>query len=231
MNQNNSAERRFGWRASLLVLACGLGLFVARGRAQTWITYDPSLGTLPEAQGFTRMDEGGSPNPTVSGGRLEQGPTSYFARQFWQSISQVPIDFGNGFTLEATIKVLQSSYEPDTCIEGQRTGYYLGVTDRGNRTIDVGLGCHTVFIGNDDREDVSTAPSTAFDATDAFHTYRVVVNNDGGTLYIDDEPVLFTPLGKPSSAPANRIYFGDGSVRGWSWTQLSMLRYTLTDAP
>jgi hypothetical protein len=214
-----------------MVLAFVVGLSTS-GHAQTWTTYDPSLGTLPEAQGFTRMDEGGSPNPTVTGGMLNQGPTSYFARQYWQSISEVPIDFANGFTLEATLKVLQSSYEPDTCIEGQRAGYYLGVTDKDGRSFDVGMGCHGLFIGNDDREDVSTAPFAAFDSTDAFHTYRLVVTDKGGTLYIDNKSVLSTPLGKPIASPVpNRVYFGDGSSRGWSWTQLSIFRYTLTDTP
>jgi hypothetical protein len=213
-----------------MVLACAVGLFTAPGLAQTWTTYDPSLGTLPEAQGFTRMDNGGSADPTVTNGMLNQGATAYFGYQYWYSDSPVPIDFSNGFTLQANLKVLQSSYEPDTCIEGQRAGYYLSVTDKDSRLIDVGIGCHGLFIANDDRQDVSTAPFTAFDATDAFHTFRLVVTVDGGALYIDDNPVLFTPLGQPTSDPPNRVYFGDGSVRGWSMTQLGLFRFTLTDA-
>jgi hypothetical protein len=230
MKRPTLQKEQFTWKAALLVLGCAVGLSTAPGQAQTWTSYDANLGTLPEAQGFTKADEGGSPAPTVADGWLNQGPTAYFARQYWFSISQVPIDFVGGFTLEATFKILESSYEPDTCIEGQRAGYYLGVSDKDGREIDVGIGCHGLFIGNDDREDVSTAPFTSFDTTDASHTYRLVVTGDGGTLYIDDAPVLFEPLGEPTSAPANRVYFGDGSVRGWSQTQLRLFRYTLTGA-
>jgi hypothetical protein len=230
MKRPTVQKEQFPWKAALLVLACAVGLSAAPGQAETWITYDANLGTLPELQGFTRADEGGSADPTVTDGMLNQGPTAYFSRQYWYSDSPVPIDFSNGFTLQATLKVLQSSYEPDTCIEGQRAGYNLSVTDKDSRLIDVGIGCHGLFIANDDRQDVSTAPFTAFDATDAFHNYRLVVTADGGALYIDDAPVLFTPLGDPSAEPANRVFFGDETSRGWSLTQLRLLRYTLTDA-
>lgn len=36
--------------------------------------YDPGLGTLPEAQGFTRIQDAPRPEPIVAGGVLHQFP-------------------------------------------------------------------------------------------------------------------------------------------------------------
>src|SRR3954447_13897482 len=72
--------------------------------------YDARLNTLPQAQGFTLSEAGpASPPPSVSDSVFHQGPTSLAGEQFYHR-NDVPLNLTNGFTLEATLKVISSTY-------------------------------------------------------------------------------------------------------------------------
>src|SRR4051794_4848525 len=74
-------------------------------------TYDASLGTLPEQQGWTYTDGCGSnPAPTVSGGVLNENTTC--GSQFWSTLNG-SIDFNQQFSMEGNLKVLSSNYIPN----------------------------------------------------------------------------------------------------------------------
>lgn len=192
------------------------------------VSYDPALGTLPQAQGFTYVQAfTAAPQPVVAGGTLHQGPTAYDGLQYWPK-SDVPINYGNGFFVEATLKVTYSTYFPDPPnAQGQRFGWYLDVTDASGHEFTLGVASGGIAVNTDlFGSPTNGVPFTAFDTTDAFHTYRVVVAQGVGSVYIDNTLYGTTPIGAAiGTSFANRVFFGDGTREGDSQTELSGLRY------
>jgi hypothetical protein len=99
----------------LRTVSLGIALYFVSTVATraTTITYNPSLNTLPQSQGFTftEADPASPAPPSVSGGVLFQGPTTTSGLEFWQR-NDVPFNFDNGFTMEVKLKVISSSYDP-----------------------------------------------------------------------------------------------------------------------
>lgn len=193
------------------------------------VIYNPALGTLPQEQGFTfGQDTPVSPAPSISGGILYQGLTSFSGEQ-WFEKNDVPFNFDDGFILEATLKVISSTYEPNAGGPGsQRSGYYMDATDELGRRLCIGIDSGGVTVNTD-----ATAMMTngitrvSFNTTDAFHHYRCVVDSGMETLFIDDILIGSTPVGAALyPGIANRVYFGDGTGAGNSETQLSLFTYT-----
>ena len=58
-------------------------LLIAPAALGATVVYDPSLGTLPDAQGFARIQDPAQANPTVSDGLLHQGLTVFNGIQGW----------------------------------------------------------------------------------------------------------------------------------------------------
>src|SRR5260221_5935049 len=76
--------------------------------AQNIYLYDASLGTLPEAQGFSRFQTPGFIEPTLSGGVLHQYANDAVGYQFWYA-SDGQFDFStNSYVLEATLRVISA---------------------------------------------------------------------------------------------------------------------------
>lgn len=221
-------------RIYFVVILLGVGALqgIAVSNAATWKTYDPSLGTLPQAQGFTLFDTGDAPSsPSVSGGILSQGPTSGLSPggyQYWYSDS-IPFDFTAGFTMEARLKVISSSYDPNGggAPDAQRAGYYLAAVDGLGRDFFIGIASGGIFINTDASGFIGNGvPLTSFDTTDAFHDYLFVVSGGAGKLYVDDSLFASTPIGAVGmSSPFDTALFGDGSHSGVSTTQLELFRY------
>jgi hypothetical protein len=195
--------------------------------------YDASLGTLPEAQGFTRVDTGEAPNPTVSGGILHQGPTSGAipnGNQYWKAPS-VLVNFDN-FVMEARLKIIFSNYVPDGggAPGYDRYGYYFQIGDKDEHFFTIGLTSdgpgprNGIAITSDDAASRgSGVPLTAFDTTDDFHIYRFEVKNGQGSLFIDHNLFASTPIGAayPGLGVSNYVLFGDGSSTGISESELT----------
>ena len=94
-------------RATGMVLLIAIVMAASAAKADPVTkTYDPGLGTLPDAQGFTLYDDGTSPHYTIAGSALHQGPTGVYQ---WVQATDVPIDFDNGFSMTATLNTLASN--------------------------------------------------------------------------------------------------------------------------
>ena len=193
------------------------------------VMYDPSLGTLPQAQGFSSFEvDGLSPAPSVSGGILYQGPTNFTGEQWFQR-NDIPFNFDDGFTLEATLKIISSTYEPNAGGPGsQRSGFYLDAIDELGRIFITGISSGGVTVNTDHY--LSTANGItfrSFNTTDAFHQYRLVVADGVATLLIDNTTYGSTPIGSALyPSVANRVDFGDETGGGNSQTQLTSFKYT-----
>lgn len=194
-------------------------------------SYDASLGTMPEQQGFTRTNGNSTgPEPVVADGSLHQfEDTSPDATEYWVGSGQ-PLDFANkSYVMEATLEVISSNYIPDIGT-GQRSGYYFTMTDAAGRHFAIGIAADGITINTDSAYHPSNGvPFTAFDTTGGFHTYRFVIDNGVGALSIDGVLFASVPVGGAVRADiANFVAFGDGSGRGISETYLQ--RYLLEEA-
>ena len=189
------------------------------------IIYDPSLGTVPESQGFTRIETGPAIPPTVGGGILHQFPVTGTNVQFWQ-VDNVPLDFAStSYVLEANLRVTSSNYIADI-FNVQRSGYYLWAIDAVGRSFAIGVASNGITINTDGIFSIDNGVLfTPFNTTDSFHTYRLVIENGLGTLFIDGTLFASTPLeGAVRPDALNRVLFGDASGVGISETDLSLFR-------
>ncbi len=215
--------------APLLALFLILGFATSSVNAQTWKTYDPSLGSLPTSQGFNLVtDDVAAPSPYTSGNLLYQGPTTANAVQWWQSTTPAPIDFDTGESMEAILHVDSSNYYYPGPGQ-QKSGYYLAVYDHLGRNFTIGIDSAGITVNTDGigtgGEGVARTP---FDTTSGFHDYRLDIAGGVGTLSIDGAFFASTPVILPT------IYnyydfaaFGDGSYAGTSQTELFQFRYTV----
>jgi len=207
------------------------------GSSAAIAVYDPRLNTLPEAQGFT-LSEGPplSPPPSVSNGIFHQGPTSLGGEQFYHR-NDVLLNLTNGFTLEATLKVISSTYDPNAGgIGSQRSGWYMEGIDQFGRRFIVGIDSSGVTVNTDAKLLASNGFSVRpFDTAGNFHHYRLLVREGVGTLFIDGTSVGSTPVGDiVDPATSNRVFFGDGTSAGSNEVELAFFRYTdaaLPDPP
>lgn len=203
-------------------------LAAAPARAGFLVTYDPGLGTLPQAQSFVLVETGSlSPPPSISGGTLNQGLTAFAGEQYWQR-GDMAFNFDSGFTIEGTLRVLSSTYNPNANGPGsQRSGYYLEAVDELGRRFTVGIDSGGVTVNTDSSlMTLNGIPRVPFDTTDGFHNYRVVVAAGVGSLFIDGTFFGVTPVG-PVVDPtlANRVLFGDQTTAANSQAQLSFFQY------
>ncbi len=236
-----SVTKWIGALASVLTM-----LSPALARADTWKTYDPSLGSLPQAQGWTAYDSGDSPAPTVSGGILHQGPTSSAGYpscgsggyQFWYR-QDVPVDFGAVVVLEASLKVIASNYidvfvcdgvDPCPGPTGRMVpGYQFEVADATTRLFAVGITSTGVILNKGCCYCPDESPLIPFNTTGGFHTYRLIISGGIGKLSIDGQEITSKPVGTYTGGPGfeNRVYFGDGAHSGASTTELRLFRYAV----
>ena len=178
------------------------------------VTYNPGLGTLPEAQGWTKY-EGGAvvPAPFVSGGLLHQGPTDTGGHQYWE-YNAASYNFSTGtVTVDFRLRITSSSFHPYP-----RGGYTVVLSDVNGRMASLYLAGSSVFLGNDPVSGGSAI--IPFDTTDGFHDYQLTIGPAGSALSIDSTPIVSLALGG-IVFPANQIYFGDGTVLAGSESDLA----------
>lgn len=178
------------------------------------ISYQPSLGTLPEAQGWIKR-EGGAPQPapTVSGGVLHQGPTDFSGHQYWE-YGGATFNFSTAtVTVDFRLRVTAASFSAYP-----RGGYTVFLSDSTGRLASLYLSDGSVFLGNDQFTSVSSI--VAFDTTDAFHDYRFSIGPSGSSLHIDNTPIVSLALGGVTVS-ANYVAFGDGTLIGNSESELT----------
>jgi len=220
------------------------------------VIYSAALGTLPEAQGWRlREDPPGFASPrAVKAGVLHLGPTTRAGDHYW-AYAGPAIDFDQGFCMEASVKVVSSSY--GTHADGaQRAGWAMVVVDRHTRMFALYVAHDRVFIHEGQHTHSMPAKLTAptFDPTDGFHTYRFVVGRktdfDASALGVDAKTFASLPehvaalfvdgsraafiiwnagLGEPDEGLAdysNLVSFGDPTGYESSETELKYFGYT-----
>lgn len=191
--------------------------------------YDASLGTLPQAQGWSYSGDTGSggtnASPVVSSGALNEITT--FGAQYW-FVSDQSLDFSKHVELEARLYIISSNEVPDVGT-GTREGYYFDLNDSINGMdysiglASTGFNINTITIPN------NPLTNYPFTVTDTFHTYRFVVDNFIGSFYIDGQ-VVASNIAPVSSTPVGRVLFGAEAGASMSTTELQSFCYSTTSS-
>jgi hypothetical protein len=206
-----------------------LAIITSESRAGLIYSYNASLGTLPQAQGWTLFqDNPNYPSPTVVGGSLHQFPYTPEAAQFWVQRS-VPLDFSTtSYSYELNLHIISSNYVTNGA--SQRLGYYMYVSDQAGRNFFVGIASNGITINTDSNEAPNNGvPFTPFNTTDGFHVYRLTIGQGVGSLFIDGVLFASTPLGSNAFLgpnDINRVAFGDFSGVGVSESELRFANFS-----
>ncbi len=197
-------------------LAFGLILALSGPATAGVFGYDASLGSLPDAQGWTFIEDGAAvPVPTVSAGVLHQGLTDFSGYQYW-SAHPGGMNFASApVTLDARLRIGFSSFS-----SFPRGGYDIALVDDDGRIALLNISGGSVFLANDPVTSVSAI--VGFDTTDAFHDYRLVIGPTGASLSIDGNLIVSHALGA-TGLGAPGVEFGDATILGSSQSQLQFL--------
>ncbi len=187
--------------------------------AVTTYTYDPSLGTLPTAQGWT---ENADPSATVflNGGLLSVQST-LAGGQSW-SLTGSPFVYTERVVVEASMRINASNYKSSF---PRRAGYYLGIMDDTSLPVWTSVTDQGVYFHYEAEVYSGFVPMTLNDGQ--FHDFRMVADATGFDLFVDGSQVLDAPFRTGVWANPNFIGFGDMSGAGVSNTDLGFFRVTV----
>jgi hypothetical protein len=194
------------------------------------VSYDASLNTLPDAQGWTlNQNDSGSATPVASNGILYQGPTSVIGQQFWNSVSTPIPDFEgtSQFSMTAELKVLQSDYEDNG--SQWRSGYSVFISDEVGQLLELGISDTAVRLSVDGNTglDSFSGPLVSLNTTSQFHTYQVDIVSGVGSLFVDGSFITSLAIATAQPYPnLSDVLFGDGTRYEGSQTELRYLDYT-----
>ena len=179
---------------SIAALLGGL-LCLAAGpvAAQTWqIDYDPVLGTLPSAQGWTHFvndplpDDGlDESNYVVALGTLAQGdtggPNSDPANVQWYEVTPPGFDFDDGvIVFDLRLKILSSTY---TATSPPSAGFGVVVRDEAGQYVTLFIGSTDLMLWG------TTAVQTSYDSTIAYSDYQLRLDRLGASISVDGVPL------------------------------------------
>lgn len=225
--------------APIILIAFGVTLMPLAGSAQSWeVGYHASLGSLPDAQGWTPFlddplpDDGlGAGNYLVALGVLTQGGTGgvnfdLANRQSYEA-SIPAVDFDDGVVvIDLRVKILLS-----TLNSGRAAGFGLKIAD------DIGE-FFTLYLGESDYflRGESFAPAAAlipFDTTADFADYQIRIDytgasirvNGGDPYFLEREDFAWSP------SPQNLISFGDLTTLAYGSSQIESVRIARYVAP
>lgn len=172
------------------------------------LVYQPSLGTLPQAQGWT-FDGNFSAPMSVSGGVLTYGTTSTPNTTYWGHQPTDTINFATDTaSISADIRLNGTDFGN---ISGfRRGGFSLYLEDDFGNYIIADLGDNNISLGNDNTR--LNDPVASFDLHTDFHVVRLEAGPTGGRLYVDGVLQLSLALGGSA---------GGGAVG--SWGEMSIL--------
>ena len=209
-----------------------LALVSLMAAAPAWssvvVTYDPGLGSLPQAQGYTYGDyDALAPAPAVAQGILKQGPTSPDGMQYWIRADHA-FAFAAPFVLEADLRVVSSQYVGDVGDGTQRSGFYLEADDTTGHRITLGISSSGVTLNTDRYLFPSNGiPLVAFNTTGAFHHYAAVAQSGTIALFIDGVLRGSTSVGDSLFPGSSRcVYFGDGTNAAGSQMEIGQVRFS-----
>lgn len=187
--------------AAASVLAIG-----ALSQAQP-LAYNPALGTLPQAQGWTN-DSTFAAATSVSGGQLTYGPTSVNGVTAWSYSPTQALDFSTGTAfIEAQVRLTGTGFGN---VSGfRRGGFSLYLKDAAGRYTIADLGDNNISLGNDNER--LNDPFAAFDLTSSFHVVRLEAGPSGARLFVDGLLQLSDSLGTGASASSITTW-GDQTI-------------------
>jgi hypothetical protein len=199
-----------------------LALFSLAAMAGTPVsgTYDASLGSLPQAQGWKPASGswgGGAPNDYVSNGTLYMnyspmwnGYGQAYSDPNYPPLSQ-PFDLADGFTITFTVKV----------VEGRFCVY---ITDKIGKAffLIVDAAGYLQFLNT-----ATTGPSVAFNPSDALHTYLITGNANSLELRIDGATNPLLVASTYTSSDLNYVQFGDAINATYTIAQLTKFSFQM----
>jgi pimeloyl-ACP methyl ester carboxylesterase len=216
------------WKQAIGFLMVFLvSMFARSASCAVLSSYEASLGTLPQSQGFGHYADPGYPPATVSGGVLREfRQTGEQTAEYWY-VRGLQIDqSASTYTLEADLRIISSNYIPNIGT-GPRFGYYLELLTNDGHGYVVGISGSGVALDTD----VSFSPNndfvvSPFNTTNAFHKYKLVVAATGASLYIDGILIATTPPGNSGFGPGRQagVTFGDASGYGISQSELKSVK-------
>lgn len=179
------------------VAMCSM-LVCAGAASADLLTYNPSLGTLPQAQGWTFEGSYNAPM-SVGSGQLNYGPTTVGGTTYWGHEPVNTTRFADGTVfIEAEIRLTGADFGNFSGY--RRAGFTLFLSDDDGRWIIADMGDQRISLGNDDTR--LSDPVAAFDLTSAFHLVRLEAGPTGGRLLVDGIERLTLPLGGGRSGGA-----------------------------
>jgi hypothetical protein len=187
--------------------------------AQTYrVDIDPSLDTLPSAQGWTHYFTDPAPidglteaNYSVGGGVLVQGPTgggnSDATNTQWYERIWQPFDFDDD-VIEVDLRlVITSSTISAPPASVPSAGFAVQVSDADRQQVVLYIGSSGLFLYGGNQ---ATSDFVAFDTTAGFADYRVRIDAYGASLRVDGEQLAYIPRNYFSLVTtANQIKIGD----------------------
>ena len=216
-------------RAPLLCLALA---GVAATPAVALSLYDPSLGSLPGAQGWSTAASGGLGSQAVVGGMLQFDSTGIAVSAFGhgRTAPQV-LDTVAGFTLHWQLQIRNEVHSSDN-----RAGFSLLVQGADQtQALELGFWQDSVWAlgyspGGADSGFVRAA-TAAIDTTAGLRSFSLTVAQNSFSLAADGVPLLsgalrdYPTLGL-STLPygfSSYLFFGDNSSRGESVAQIGAI--------
>jgi hypothetical protein len=201
-----------------------------------WISaYHPSLGTLPQAQGWTLESNGSNPTVSIASGVLAQGPTAYTGWQFWrQSTTPYDFDTGVGLVAEFSLKLVSATYADFGSY--WLPGWAAVFTDRNNKTIVVGVTDTGIRVSNSLVTSSFSTPFIPLNTTSQYNSYKLVANANGVTLFVNGSliaslgPAVAYSVDANSPSP-NGVYFGDSTGTGQNQSLLQYFSYGVSGVP
>jgi hypothetical protein len=211
-------SRAFAVVSLVLVLVMG-GSDVARAELLS-LTYDPSLGTLPELQGWAKSVTGSAADQGVGSGAFMQIASASNSTTSYQT-RHGNFDFSSSIatSLETSLLVKQSAYVP--LVDRWQAGYTLAMTDSLDRHFILGIAQNGVRLTND--ASGANANSSVFlpmDLKTGWHDFRMVARDGFVELFIDRQKMLELEVGASLTLPSltNSFRFGDMSPLATSAT-------------
>lgn len=188
------------------IAAAGVLAAGAVSQAQP-LAYNPTLGTLPQDQGWTN-DSTFAATSSVSGGQLTYGPTSFNGVTAWSHSPTQALDFSTGTAfIEAEVRLTGTGFGN---VSGfRRGGFSLYLQDAVGRYIIADLGDNNISLGNDNER--LSDPVAAFDLTSSFHVVRLEAGPAGARLFVDGLLQLSDSLGAGASA-SSLATWGDMTI-------------------
>ena len=127
--------------ARWLCSTSGLGacVLITVATAQAQVLYDAAVGTLPDAQGWSYLNLGGTPAALTNESVFIDTSSAAGIQAGWAELAPVPLNRTNGFTVLFTLQLESESHTTDN-----RAGLSVIVLGEDRRGIELGFWTGTV---------------------------------------------------------------------------------------